>query len=65
MVRTTLSLEEKVGEVGQKIQETLSRRVVEQTGVEVRGVCVLVGSIRPREKEPEVKEEASDADIEL
>lgn len=63
LVRTALSLQEKVSEVGRQIQETLARRVVERTGVEVREVSVLVGSIRSRPRK-EAKEEAIDADAE-
>jgi len=63
LVQTALSLQEKVSEVGRQIQETLARRVVERTGVEVREVSVLVGSIRSRPRE-EAKEEATDADAE-
>jgi len=45
-VRTTLSPHEKVSEVGRRIQTTLANRVVERTGVDVKQVSVLVGSIR-------------------
>jgi uncharacterized alkaline shock family protein YloU len=45
-VRTTLSPHETVSEVGRRIQTTLANRVVERTGVEVKQVSVLVGSIR-------------------
>lgn len=62
-VQTALLPQEKVAEVGRRIQETLARRVVERTGVEVRKVSVLVGSIRSRQKEPPEEEEA-DADDE-
>ena len=47
-VRTTLSPHDKVSEVGRRIQTTLADRVVERTGVEVKQVSVLVGSIRAR-----------------
>jgi uncharacterized alkaline shock family protein YloU len=45
-VRTALSPDEKVAEIGRRIQETLAGRVAERTGVEVKRVSVLVGSIR-------------------
>ena len=47
-VETALSAQERVGEVGRRIQSTLARRVVERTGVEVREVVVVVESIRSR-----------------
>ena len=62
LVQTALSLQEKVSEVGREIQETLARRVVERTGVEVREVSVLVGSIRPRREVRKGEEEETDAD---
>jgi uncharacterized alkaline shock family protein YloU/energy-converting hydrogenase Eha subunit C len=61
-VRTTLSPEEQVAEVGRRIQETLSQRVVERTGVEVREVSVLVDSISAREEEPQDQEEETPVD---
>jgi uncharacterized alkaline shock family protein YloU len=63
-VRTTLSPEEQVAEVGRRIQETLSQRVVERTGVEVREVSVLVDSISAREEEPQDQEEETPVDDE-
>lgn len=64
LVQTSLSLQEKVSEVGRQIQEILAHRVVERTGVEVREVSVLVGSIRPRRdvRDAEEEEEEIDAD---
>ena len=62
LVQTALSLQEKVSEVGREIQETLARRVVERTGVEVREVSVLVGSIRPRREVRKGDKEETDAD---
>ena len=59
-ITTTLLPEDKVAEIGQRIQETLSRRVVERTGVEVREVSVLVNSIRAHEEEPHAPEEENE-----
>jgi len=59
-IQTALSPQEQVAAVGRRIQETLSQRVVERTGVEVQEVSVLVDSIRAREEEP-VKREEEDA----
>ena len=59
-ITTTLLPEDKVVEIGQRIQETLSRRVVERTGVEVREVSVLVNSIRAHEEEPAAGEEENE-----
>ncbi|HHR85529.1 alkaline shock response membrane anchor protein AmaP [Candidatus Bipolaricaulota bacterium] len=56
-ITTTLSPEDQVAEIGKRIQETLSRRVVERTGVEVREVAVLVNSIHSHEEEPVTHEE--------
>lgn len=50
-ITTTLSPEDKVAEVGQRIQETLSHRVAERTGVEVSKVSVLVNSIQSHSQE--------------
>ncbi len=58
-IQTALSPQEQVAAVGRRIQETLSQRVVERTGVEVQEVSVLVDSIRAREEEP-VKREKED-----
>lgn len=59
-VEIGLSPQEKVGEVGRRIQGTLARRVVERTGVEVKEVTVLVESIRSR-GEHEGREEDTNA----
>ena len=56
-ITTTLSPTDRVSEVGKTIQETLSRRVVERTGVEVRRVEVLVNSIRQHGAQMEAEEE--------
>jgi len=63
-VKTALSPQEKVSEVGQNIQQTLARRVAERTGVEVREVSVLVESIRSRGEAHAKEEGSSDADAE-
>lgn len=56
-ITTTLSPEDQVTEIGKRIQETLSQRVVERTGVEVSQVSVLVNSIQPHKEEPVAQEE--------
>jgi len=61
-VRTTLTPEETVAEVGRRIQETLSRRVTERTGVVVDEVSVLVSSIRPHERRSSVAAETHEHD---
>ena len=48
-ITTTLSPEDKVAEIGERIQETLARLVAERTGVDVREVSVLVNSIHPQD----------------
>lgn len=50
-VTTILSPEEKVNEISRRVQETLARRVVEHTGVEVREVAMLVHGIRSKGRE--------------
>ena len=45
-VRTALTPEQRVTEMGARIQKELARHVTERTGVEVREVTVLVRSIR-------------------
>jgi uncharacterized alkaline shock family protein YloU len=60
VVETALSPQERVGEIGRRIQGTLARRVVERTGVEVKEVAVLVKGIR-LEGRHRLKEEESDA----
>ncbi|MFC2079784.1 hypothetical protein ACFLSZ_07360, partial [Candidatus Bipolaricaulota bacterium] len=45
-VRTTLSPDQHVTEVGERIQRELAKHVAERTGVEVCEVTVLVRSIR-------------------
>lgn len=61
-IQTALSPHEQVAAVGRRIQETLSQRVVERTGVEVQEVSVLVDSIRAREEEPVEREEEDTID---
>lgn len=57
-VRTTLSPDQKVTDVGERIQRELAKHVAERTGVEVSDVVVLVRSIRA--SETAVKESSSD-----
>ena len=56
-ITTALSPEDQVAEIGKLIQETLSRRVFERTGIEVSQVSVLVNSIQAHEKETVIQEE--------
>ncbi len=48
-VRTTLSPDQRVTDVGERIQRELAKHVADRTGVEVRDVTVLVRSIRASE----------------
>ncbi len=59
-ITTTLLPEDRVAEIGKRIQETLSKRVAERTGVEVREVSVLVNSIHAHEEEPSDSEEENE-----
>jgi uncharacterized alkaline shock family protein YloU len=45
-VRTTLSPDQRVTELGERIQQELARHVADHTGVEVTSVTVLVRGIR-------------------
>ncbi len=56
-ITTTLSPKDRVTDVGKLIQDTLSSRVAEHTGVEVSEVSVLVNSIQSLVQEPDSKEE--------
>lgn len=57
-VQTTLSPDQKVTEVGARIQRELARHVADRTGVEVSDVSVLVRSIRANK--PAMKETSGD-----
>jgi len=59
-VHIALTPQERVAEIGSRIQETLTCRVMERTGVEVREVSVLVGKIRPLEQKPQEKDGEGD-----
>ena len=59
-ITTTLLPEDGVAEIGQRIQETLSRRVAERTGVEVREVSVLVSNVHVHEEEPHMPEKENE-----
>ncbi len=59
-IQTALSPDQQVAEVAHRIQETLTRRIAERTGVTVQEVSVLVNSIRPHQQEKEEKEPMSD-----
>ncbi len=50
-VRTALTPDQRVTDVGERIQRELTRHVADRTGVEVREVTVFVRSIRARETE--------------
>ena len=50
-VRTTLSPDQHVTEVGERIQRELAKHVADRTGVEVSEVTVFVRNIRARESE--------------
>ncbi len=50
-VRTALTPDQRVTDVGERIQRELTRYVADRTGVEVREVTVFVRSIRARETE--------------
>jgi hypothetical protein len=56
-ITTTLTPEDRVAEIGQQIQDTLSRRVTERTGVEVGKVSVLVNSIQSQEQQFDTDED--------
>lgn len=58
-VETALSPQERVSEVGRRIQTTLARRVVERTGVDVREIVVLVENIRSRAERGPGEEETN------
>jgi len=60
-VQTSLSPQERVGEVGRRIQSTLARRVVERTGVDVKEVAVLVESIHLHSGQAPEEEEDTNA----
>ena len=57
-VRTTIAPDQRVTEVGERIQRELAEHVADRTGVEVSDVTVLVRSIR--ESESGIKETSRD-----
>ena len=59
-VRTALTPDQRVTDVGERIQRELARHVADRTGVEVREVTVFVRSIRAREAEAAVAESIGD-----
>ena len=62
VVRTTVSPEQRVTDIGERIQRELSAQVADRTGVEVREVSVLVRSIRAAEAaKPQETERSDDA----
>jgi uncharacterized alkaline shock family protein YloU len=56
-VRTALTPDQRVTDVGERIQRELTRHVADRTGVEVREVTVFVRSIRARENEAAAPED--------
>jgi len=56
-VRTALTPDQRVTDVGERIQRELTRHVADRTGVEVREVTVFVRSIRARETEAAAPED--------
>ena len=59
-VRTALTPDQRVTDVGERIQRELTRHVADRTGVEVREVTVFVRSIRARETEATVAESSGE-----
>ncbi len=59
-VRTALTPDQRVTDVGERIQRELTRHVADRTGVEVREVTVFVRSIRTRDTEAPAVEGFSD-----
>ncbi len=62
-VRTALTPDQRVTDVGERIQRELTEHVSDRTGVEVREVTVFVRSIRARDAESTIRE-ASDDELE-
>ena len=60
-VRTALTPDQRVTDVGERIQRELTRHVADRTGVEVREVTVFVRSIRARDTEVTTEEAIDDA----
>ncbi len=60
-VRTALTPDQRVTDVGERIQRELTRHVADRTGVEVREVTVFVRSIRARDGEATAQEAIDDA----
>lgn len=52
-VRTTLAPEQRVTDVGERIQRELASQIADRTGVEVTDVTVMVRNIRTREADSE------------
>jgi len=62
-IRTTLAPDQRVPEVGERIQREIMRHVADRTGVEVREVSVFVRSIRARDSD--AGQEARQDDLEV
>ncbi len=58
-VRTALTPDQRVTDVGERIQRELTQHVADRTGVEVREVTVFVRSIRTHDTEARSKETGS------
>ncbi len=59
-VRTALTPDQRVTDVGERIQRELTRHVADRTGVEVREVTVFVRSIRAPEADAKTEEGIGD-----
>ena len=59
-VRTALTPDQRVTDVGERIQRELTQHVADRTGVEVREVTVFVRSIRARDGEAASREVIDD-----
>lgn len=59
-VRTALTTDQRVTDVGERIQRELVRHVADRTGVEVREVTVFVRSIRTRNGDETTEEAVND-----
>jgi len=59
-VRTALTPDQRVTDVGERIQRELTRHVADRTGVEVCEVTVFVRSIRPKEDDRTAREGVGD-----
>jgi len=61
-VRTALTPDQRVTDIGERIQRELTRHVVDRAGVEVHEVTVFVRSIRAREADATMSDDGVDED---